>query len=117
VVEIFHFKGEEHMIIFWIVLTVLLCLIVALGVLYYHEVIRLITFFGIVSIVISILFVVMAILCYNGILSEEMHLVTLILGVLVAVLNIISMIGWWMTNDDNSYNENQLRINRMLGGH
>jgi len=115
--KFFLFKGEEHMIILGCITIVGLSIFFGvMAALCYSQIIRLITALRIVSIVFSILFVVMAVLCYNSILNEKMQLVTLVLGIITAVLNIISTIAWWLTDNANAYNANQLRYFGMLGG-
>ena len=104
------------MIIVWGVLTVLFIFWAVMVIWRYRPSIRWVTVLRIVSIVFSILFVVMAILCYNSILNEKMQLVTLVLGIITAVLNIIYTIAWWLTDNANAYNANQLRYFGMLGG-
>ena len=71
------------------------------------------TAFRIISIIISVAFIVLEILNFNGVLNETLQIVTTIVGIVTAVLNVISVVMWWITDEANQYNSRQYRWFRM----
>ena len=65
--------------------------------------------FRIVSIIISIAFVVVAILSCTGSLAEEMKWIVTVLGIITAILNVISTVMWWLTEKTLNEKAFQLR--------
>lgn len=64
--------------------------------------------FRIISIILSVAFIVLAILNFNGVLNETLQIVMIVVGIITAVLNVISVVMWWITDEANQYNSRQL---------
>ena len=64
--------------------------------------------FRIISIILSVGFIVLAILNFNGVLSESLQSVMIVVGIITAVLNVISVVMWWITDEENRENSWQL---------
>ena len=65
------------------------------------------TVFRIISIIVSVAFVVLAILNFNGVLNETLQILMIVVGIITAVLNVISVVMWWITDEANQYNSRQ----------
>lgn len=66
------------------------------------------TVFRIISIIISVVFIVLAVFNANGLLNETLQKVTNVVGITTAMLNVISVVGWWTADKENHYNKLQL---------
>ena len=66
------------------------------------------TVLRIISIIISFAFIVLAILNFNGVLNETLQILMIVVGIITAVLNVISVVMWWITDEANQYNSRQL---------
>ena len=66
------------------------------------------TVFRIISIIISVVFIVLAVFNANGLLNETLQKVTNVFGITTAMLNVISVVGWWAADKENQYNKTQL---------
>ena len=64
--------------------------------------------FRIISILVSIAFIVLLIVSFNVEQTEGMKLAVLIGGIITAVMNLISTVMWWLTDSENQRNAWQL---------
>ena len=71
------------------------------------------TVFRIISIIVSVAFVVLAFLNFSGVLNETLQGFMTLVGVITAVFNVLSVVMWWCTDKENQYNSRQLNHFRM----
>jgi len=64
--------------------------------------------FRVISIIISVAFVVMLILSVVGKLPEILEGVTVVLGFITAALSVISTLLWWATDEERQEKTRQL---------
>ena len=58
------------------------------------------TVFRIISIIISVAFIVLAFLNFSGVLNETLQGFMTLVGVITAVFNVLSVVMWWITDKE-----------------
>ena len=66
------------------------------------------TIFRIISIIVSVAFIVLAVLSFTGVFNETLKILMSIVGIITAVLNVISVVMWHITDKENQHNSRQL---------
>ena len=66
------------------------------------------TVFRIISIIISIVFMVLATFNVNGLLNENLEKVMNVVGIMTAMLNVISVVMWRIEEKENQHKAKQI---------